>query len=180
MIKQLLISIRALVVLTIVTGVIYPLIVTGIGLVVFPRQAAGSFVEIGGKPAGSVLIAQKFTDPRYFWPRPSAADYGTVASGASNQGFTSKKLLDAVRERRQVFGAAAPADLLYASASGLDPHVSPEAAAFQIPRIAAARGMTPERVSAVVAQLTEPPQLAFLGQPRVNVLLLNLALDEIK
>lgn len=180
MIKHLITSIRALVVFTVITGVVYPLIVTAIGLMAFPRQAAGSFVEVNGQPAGSVLLAQKFREPRYFWPRPSAADYGTVASGASNQGYTSRKLLDAVRERQQAIGDKAPSDLLYASGSGLDPHISPEAAEYQMARVAAARGWTADKVAALVVQFTEPPQLAFLGQSRVNVLLLNIALDEAK
>ncbi len=178
MITQLFISIRAFLVLTIITCVFYPLAITGIAQLLFPAQANGSIVRRGGEPAGSVLLAQKFTEARYFLPRPSAADYATVASGASNQGFTSKKLLDAVTERRAAWGGNAPSDLLYASGSGLDPHISPEAAQHQVARVAQARGVAPEAITALVQQHTEGPQFGFLGQSRVNVLALNLALDE--
>lgn len=177
MIKEILSSIRAILVLTVVTCVAYPLLVTFIGQMVFPVQANGSLVKIGDTVTGSALLAQKFTAPEYFWPRPSAADYGTVASGASNQGFTSKKLADAVEERRAVFGADAPADLLTASGSGLDPDISPAAARLQAARVAAARGVPLETVIQLVDSAVEPPQLGFLGQERVNVLKLNLALD---
>lgn len=177
MITQLLISLRALVVLTLVTSGIYPLLITGIAQSLFPTQANGSIVYKDGRAAGSVLLAQKFTDAGYFHPRPSASDYGTVPSGGSNRGFTSRELLDAVAGRRAAWGDGAPADLLYASASGLDPHLSPEGAHFQIARVAQARGIPPDVVSGLVQRYTEGPQLGFLGQPRVNVLALNLALD---
>ena len=163
-----------------VTGIAYPLLVTGVSQLVFPAQANGSLVHKGDQIVGSALLAQKFTDARYFWPRPSAVDYATVASGASNQGFTSKKLLDAVNQRRALFGSQAPSDLLYASGSGLDPQISPEAAAFQITRVSAARGISVERLEKLVKSVTEAPQFGFLGQPRVNVLLLNSSLDEVK
>lgn len=177
MIKETLASVRALAVLTVITSVAYPLFITAIGQLAFPAQANGSLVKTGGTVTGSSLLAQKFTDPKYFWPRPSAADYATVASGASNQGFTSKKLADAVAERRAAWGENAPADLLTASGSGLDPDISVEAARYQIVRVAKARGVAEEQVSKIVDEQIAAPQLGFLGQVRVNVLLLNLALD---
>jgi K+-transporting ATPase ATPase C chain len=177
MFAEILASVRALVVLTAITSVAYPLAITGLAQVFFRDTANGSLVTTGNQIVGSSLLAQKFTSPRYFWPRPSAADYGTVASGASNQGFTSQKLVDAVNDRRKTFGADAPADMLYASGSGLDPHISPEAAQYQVARVASARNLPPEKITALVEKSVEPPQLGFLGQPRVNVLLLNQALD---
>lgn len=179
MFAEILASLRALVVLTAITSVAYPLAITGLAQVFFRDTANGSLVTAGNQLVGSALLAQKFTSPRYFWPRPSAADYGTVASGASNQGFTSRKLLDAVNDRRKTFGADAPADLLTASGSGLDPHISPEAARYQIARVASARNLPPEKITALVEKFIESPQLGFLGQPRVNVLLLNRALDRL-
>jgi K+-transporting ATPase ATPase C chain len=179
MIKDLLVSLRAIVVLTAITSVAYPLAVTAIAQIVFPTQANGSLIKRGDAVAGSALLAQKFTEPGYFWPRPSAADYATVASGASNQGPTSQKLQAAVEERRTVFGADAPADLLTASGSGLDPDISVEAARFQVPRVAAARGLAPEVVLKLVNESIAPPQFGFLGQARVNVLELNLKLDAV-
>jgi K+-transporting ATPase ATPase C chain len=179
MFAEILASVRALVVLTAITSVAYPLAITGLAQVFFRDTANGSLVTTGNQIVGSSLLAQKFTSPRYFWPRPSAADYGTVASGASNQGFTSQKLVDAVNERRKTFGTDAPSDLLYASGSGLDPHVSPDAARYQVVRVAAARNLPPEKITAAVEKSIEPPQLGFLGQPRVNVLLLNRALDRL-
>lgn len=172
-------SLRALVVLTAITCVAYPLAITGLAQVLFHDQANGSLVNSGKQLIGSSILAQKFTSPRYFWPRPSACDYGTVASGASNQGFTSRKLLDAVNDRRKAFGADAPSDMLYASGSGLDPHISPEAARYQVARVAAARNLPPEKITALVEKSVEMPQLGFLGQARVNVLLLNRALDQL-
>lgn len=180
MIKELIASLRALVALTLLTGVLYPLGMTAVSQLAFPRQANGSQLQVDGKLAGSTLLAQKFTSPRYFWPRPSAGDYATVASGASNQSFTSKKLLDAVNERRAALGKDAPSDLLYASGSGLDPHISPAAAAYQAERVAKARGLELAKVAALIQSQTEPPQFGFLGEPRVNVLLLNRALDELR
>jgi K+-transporting ATPase ATPase C chain len=177
MITQLIISIRALAVFTILAGFLYPLAITGLSALFFPHQSRGSLVVADGATVGSELIAQKFSADRYFHARPSATDFSAVPSGASNQGFTSRKLLDAVRERQAQLGAGAPADLVYASGSGLDPHISPEAAAFQLARVAAARKLTPERVRTLVERLTEPPQFGIFGQPRVNVLRLNLALD---
>jgi K+-transporting ATPase ATPase C chain len=170
-------SLRIFIVLTLLTGVIYPLAITGIAQLLFPRQANGSRIIEQDKLVGSDLIAQKFEDPKYFWPRPSAADYATVASGASNKGPTSADLKKSIEERREKFGKDAPVDLLTASGSGLDPHISPEAARSQIPRIAAARNMSISKLSALINQTIEPPQFGFLGEPRVNVLHLNRALD---
>ena len=118
-------ALRLLLALTLLTGAVYPLLVTGLASALFPRQAGGSLVVDGGKLAGSDLLAQKFESPRYFWPRPSAADYATVASGASNKGPTSADLVKTISERRDKFGEKAPGDLLTASASGLDPHTQP-------------------------------------------------------
>ncbi len=185
-------AIRILLALTLLTGVVYPLVVTGAARVLFPRQATGSVVEAGGKAVGSELLAQPFADPKYFLPRPSASDpaYATIASGASNLGPTAEKQQKAVAERavalRERFGVgpevALPADLLTASGSGLDPHLSPEAARFQIAAVAKARGFDAgktQRLREIVDASVESPQLGFLGDPRVNVLRLNLALDRL-
>ncbi len=179
MFKEILTSLRATVVLTVIICVFYPLLVTGVGQLFFPAQAGGSLVQDGDRLVGSSLIAQKFTEPKYFWPRPSAADYGTVASGASNQGYISQKLVDAINARREALGAGAPSDLLTASGSGLDPHISVDAARFEIARVAVARQMDANRITALVDQLTEPRQLGFLGESRINVFLLNRALDRL-
>ena len=173
-------SIRILIVFTLLTGVIYPLLVTGVGKALFPKQAHGSLVMHDGKITGSELLAQKFDDPRYFSPRPSGADFATVASGASNKGPTSADLVKAIAERRTKFGNDAPGDLLTASGSGLDPHISPEAAKFQVPRVAAERKLSPENISALVEKHLEPPQFGFLGEARVNVFALNRALDALR
>jgi len=162
-------------------GLAMPLAMTGIGQVVFPAQANGSLVRVDGRVVGSELIAQPFTEPRYFQPRPSAVDYDGAASGASNLAPTSALLLAAVRERVTAYGTAPiPADAAYASGSGLDPHISPENAARQIPRVAAARGVPEARLAALVAAHTEGRVVGFLGEPRVNVLRLNLALDALR
>jgi potassium-transporting ATPase KdpC subunit len=172
-------SIRIYLVITLLTGVIYPLAMTGVAQLLFPKQANGSRIIENGKLVGSDLIAQKFESPKYFWPRPSAADYATVASGASNKGPTSADLKKSIEERREKFGADTPVDLLTASGSGLDPHISPEAARLEIPRVAAARNMSIQKITALVDQTIEQPQLGFLGEPRVNVLQLNRALDQL-
>jgi K+-transporting ATPase ATPase C chain len=193
--KTFLPAIRLFIALTILTGVLYPLLVTGIAKTLFPKQAEGSLVSVNGKIAGSELLAQRFSGDLYFWPRPSAGDdgtnYATVASSASNLGPTSSNLVSTVQSRIDSFRAAnnlatnatAPADMAFASGSGLDPHISPDAARLQINRVAAARKFSPpqkEELSALVQHLIEPPQLGFLGEPRVNVLKLNLALDLLK
>jgi K+-transporting ATPase ATPase C chain len=186
---------RLFIALTILTGVIYPLLVTGVAKAVFPKQANGSLVTMGTNVIGSELLAQRFGDDKYFWARPSAGDdgtnYATVASSASNLGPTSSKLADAVNSRLASFRAAnglatnapVPAEMAFASGSGLDPHISPEAARLQIGRVATARkfaGDQKQKLSMLVERSIELPQLGFLGEPRVNVLKLNLALDSLK
>ncbi|MDD5351389.1 MAG: potassium-transporting ATPase subunit KdpC [Chthoniobacteraceae bacterium] len=178
--KTILQALRLLLVLTVLTGVAYPLAVTAVARLAFPHRSSGSLVSQGGKPVGSALLAQKFEDERYFWPRPSANDYATVPSGASNLGPTSAALRKAITERREKYGVDAPVDMLTASASGLDPDISPEAAAQQVARVAAARHLPTERVAAMVREVTQPPQYGIFGEPRVNVLALNLWLDAIK
>jgi potassium-transporting ATPase KdpC subunit len=173
-------SLRIYIVLALLTGILYPLAMTGIAQLLFPSQANGSRIVQNGKLVGSDLLAQKFESSKYFWPRPSAADYATVASGASNKGPTSVDLKKSIDERRAKYGNDAPVDLLTASGSGLDPHISPEAARSQIQRVADARKMSIQQISALVDQATEQPQFGFLGEPRVNVLKLNLALDKIR
>jgi len=173
-------SLRIYLVLTLLTGVIYPLAMTGVAQLLFPIQANGSRIIEQDKLIGSDLLAQKFENPKYFWPRPSAADYATVASGASNKGPTSADLKKSIDERRLKFGAEAPVDILTASASGLDPHISPEAARSQISRVSNARNTPAEKISMLVDQTIEPPQFGFLGEPRVNVLRLNRLLDQLQ
>jgi K+-transporting ATPase ATPase C chain len=170
-------SLRFILFLTLLTGVVYPLVVTGFAQVLFSQKANGSLLVTDGKIVGSALLAQKFDQPGYFWPRPSGADYATVASGATNKGPTSADLVKAIAERRAKLGPDAPDDLLTSSGSGLDPHLSPAGAKFQIPRIAAVRKLPAEKLNALVDQFTAGPQLGILGEPRVNVLALNRALD---
>ncbi len=171
---------RLFLLLTLLTGIGYPLTVTALARIFFPKQASGSLIFRDGKPVGSSLLAQKFESPRYFWPRPSTADYATVPSGASNLGPTSGALRKAISERRLKFGSDAPAEMLTASGSGLDPHISPQAAARQIVRVATARNLDGARLAGLVSELTEPPQWGVFGEPRVNVLALNLRLDDLK
>ena len=178
--KTIIQSLRIYIVLTLLTGIFYPLAMTGIAQLLFPKQANGSKIVENGKVIGSDLLAQKFESPRYFWPRPSAADYAAVASGASNKGPTSADLKKSIDERQAKFGNDAPVDLLTASGSGLDPHISPEAARSQIQRVAKARKMSIQQISALVDQATEQPQFGFLGEPRVNVLRLNQTLDQVR
>ena len=175
-------SIRALILFTVVCGVAYPLIVTGIAKVAFNKAANGSLIEKGGKVLGSRLIGQPFSDPKYFWSRPSGTSpqpYNAAASSGTNQGPTNPALKDAVAERIKALGGQTPVpvDLVTASGSGLDPHISPAAAEYQIERVAKARSMPEEQLRALVAQHTQGRQLGILGEPRVNVLELNLALD---
>lgn len=165
-------------------GLAYPLLVTGIGQLVFPRQASGSRVEQSGVLLGSELIGQKFESLHYFWGRPSAIDYNPWPSGGSNLGQTSKVLQKLYLERKLKLMAAhpelqtePPQDLLFASGSGLDPHISPAAARYQIQRVATARGMALEDLKKIVNSLTERRQLGILGEPRINVFNLNRALD---
>jgi K+-transporting ATPase ATPase C chain len=181
-------SLRLTAVFTVLMGIAYPLIVTGVAQLAFRDKANGSLVRRDGKVVGSELLAQKFQSPRYFWPRPSADDYGTVPSGASNLGPTSAALRSNVTANAVAIRAAnklpadarIPSDLLFASGSGLDPHISPDAARLHVARDAAARGVSEDSIKALVEKLIEPPQFGFLGEPRVNVLLLNLALDQRK
>jgi K+-transporting ATPase ATPase C chain len=186
----------SLLVLTLVTGVLYPLVVTGIAQVAFPSQANGSLIVEGGRVRGSALIGQPFDDPRYFWGRLSATGvhpYNAVdpeagaGSSGSNLGPLNPALLEAVQSRIDALRAADPeatgpfpVDLVTASASGLDPHISPAAAAYQVRRVAQARGLSEEQVRQLVAQHTEGRDLGILGEPRVNVLRLNLALDNLQ
>lgn len=181
------ISIRMFVTMSILTGILYPLGVTALGQGLFAKQANGSLINQNQKISGSVLIAQKFTQAKYFWPRPSAGDYATVASGASNKGPTSADLKKAVIERadalRKAHGLAAdakvPEDLLLASGSGLDPEISPEAAHFQASRVAHARQLSEATVRKLVESLKAARQFGILGEERINVLTLNLALDQL-
>jgi K+-transporting ATPase ATPase C chain len=170
--------------LTLLLGVAYPGLVTAVAQVAFPAQANGSLVVVNGEAVGSTLIGQAFSDPRSFWGRPSAAGdgYDGSASGGSQLGPTSEALMDRVEdevERLQAAngGGPVPADLVTTSGSGLDPDISPAAAEYQVARVAAARGISEQEVRDAVARHTEGPLLGFLGQPRVNVLLLNLDLD---
>jgi K+-transporting ATPase ATPase C chain len=178
--KTILQSLRIYLVLTLLTGILYPLAMTGVAQLLFPKQANGSRTFENSKLVGSDLLVQKFESPRYFWPRPSSADYATVPSGASNKGPTSADLKKSIDERRGKVGKDAPVDLLTASGSGLDPHISPEAARLQLARVAAERNMSTQKIAVIVDQTIEPPQLGFLGEPRVNVLKLNLALDQLR
>ena len=177
---------------SIVAGVMYPVVMTIFAQAAFHSQANGSLVEQNGKIIGSALLAQQFQGTNYFWPRPSACGYGTGPSGisassGSNLGPTSGKLLASVTNNIAAFisgnnlptNSVVPADMVYASASGLDPHISPEAARLQIARVAASRGLSEDKLKELVERFVEPPQWGFLGQARVNVLLLNVALDRL-
>ena len=185
--KTFLVALRATAVTLVLTGLCYPLLMTGLGQILFPSAAKGSVVrDANGNLIGSALIGQSFSKPWYFQGRPSAAGngYDPLASGGSNLGPSSAKLRERVqadaarlaRENPQAPGPV-PVELVTASASGLDPHISPQAAAWQLPRVAAARGIAPERVKQVMDDHTEGRDLGFLGEPHVNVLLVNMALD---
>ena len=186
-------AIRSFLVLTVILGLAYPLLMTGLAQAVFADRANGSLVQGGGGVVGSRLIGQRFTDadgaalPQYFQPRPSASDYDPLASGASNLGPDSPELAAEVRSRRStvadedgVPGRVVAPDALMASGSGLDPHISPQYADQQVQRVADARGLSPARVRSLVLEHTEGRSLGFLGEPTVNVLMLNLALDGLR
>lgn len=186
--RQILPGLRIKIFMTVLLGVIYPLVITGISQAIFPRQANGSLIRQGEKVIGSELIGQSFTKPEYFRGRPSNAGangYDATASGGFNQGPTNKKLIDRVTAAVEQFKkdnpdytGPIPADLVTGSASGLDPHLSPDSARAQAARVAKARGVSLEQVTELIGQFTENPDLGFLGEPRVNVLRLNLALDQ--
>jgi len=196
MLREIRPAIVLLLALTLITGLAYPLAMTGIAGVLFPRQAQGSLIEKDGKVVGSALIGQEFKDDKYFHGRPSAttapdpndstktvpAPYNAANSGGSNLGPTSKALNDRIKEdveklKAENLGSSVPVDLVTTSASGLDPDISPEAALFQVPRVAKARNMPEERVRDLVNKTAQGRLLGLLGEPRVNVLALNLALD---
>ena len=198
MLKEIRPAITFIITLTLITGVAYPFAMTGVAKVVFPSQAAGSLIDQGGKVIGSSLMGQEFTSDKYFHGRPSAttapdpkdpsktvsAPYNAANSGGSNLGSTSKALMDRIKAdvealKKENPSAAVPTDLVTTSASGLDPDISPEAALFQVPRIAKARSMPEERLRQLVAQQTQARVLGLLGEPHVNVLLLNMALDQL-
>ena len=183
-------ALMILLIFTVLTGLVYPLVVTGIAQLVFPRQANGSLIVRNGQTVGSTLIGQQFDDPKYFWGRLSATGpypYNAAASSGSNLGPSNPALLDNVKARIAALKVAdptntqpIPVDLVTSSGSGLDPNISVAAALYQIPRVAKARGMSIAAVQLLVDQNTQGQQLGFLGEPRVNVLELNLALDGIK
>lgn len=183
--KYLIPAVRIKIFMTILLGLAYPFLMTGISQVVFPRQANGDLLKRGDQIIGSKLIGQNFERVEYFWSRPSAISYNPLPSGGSNLGQTSQTLKDLVNERRLKIKSShsdqiieVPQDLLFASASGLDPHISPEAAHYQILRVAKARHMSEEQILNLIEQATEKRSLGFLGEPFVNVLVLNLALDK--
>lgn len=191
----LLVACRMLMLVSLLTGLVYPFLATGIAAIMFPGRASGSILLRHGRPVGSASLAQRFADARYFQPRPSAGDdgtnYATVASSASNLGPTSSNLAAQARARAERFRAAnglstsdsVPPEMVFASGSGLDPHISPASARIQIQRVAEARKFTAaemEQLRQLVERSIEPPQLGFLGEPRVNVLRLNLNLDRLR
>jgi K+-transporting ATPase ATPase C chain len=187
MFSQFVPALRMLVILSALTGIIYPLLVTGVAKIAFSRTADGSLIVAQGKTLGSELVGQPFDDPKYFWSRPSATSpqpYNAMASSGSNQGPRNPALADAVKDRIKALRdadpgntAAVPVDLITASGSGLDPHISVAAAEYQLSRVAKARGLAVDQVRALLNANTEGRTLGVLGEPRVNVLKLNIALD---
>jgi K+-transporting ATPase ATPase C chain len=181
--KNLITAILMTIATTILLGIIYPLVVTGLAQVMFPKQANGELIKANGKVVGSRLIAQAFTGPQYFHPRPSAVAYAPTNSNGSQLGPTNQKLIDRVKgdvaaDHVENPGVPVPIDLVTASASGLDPDITPAAADFQLARVAEERGATVEQLRSLLARHTEARQLRVLGEPRVNVLELNLELDQ--
>jgi potassium-transporting ATPase KdpC subunit len=181
--KNLVTAILMTIATTVLLGIIYPLVVTGIAQVLFPKKANGQLIEANGKVIGSRIIAQAFTGPGYFHPRPSAVNYDPTGSNGSQLGPTNQKLIDRVKGdtatlRAENPGAPVPIDLVTASASGLDPEITPAAAAFQISRVARARGIKEDQLRELVSKHTEDRQWRILGEARVNVLELNLELDK--
>lgn len=187
--KTLWLSLNTFFILSLLLGIVYPAVITGISAVCFHEKANGSVILKNDAAIGSELFAQQFDSPQYFYARPSAVGYATVASGSSNQGPTSRLLHDSATARRMRFAAEngvqpqdVPADMLFASGSGLDPHISPEAARLQLNRVAAARGLTGNdirQLATIVDNAVEQPEFGLFGQARVNVLLLNLAVDKL-
>jgi len=188
---QTIIALKFLLVMTVLTGFIYPLFMTGVAQLAFPVKANGSLIMKDGKIIGSELIGQKFDSSIYFWSRPSAIDYNPIPSGASNLGPTSVKLKKQVAERRKLFAtnnsiadtSTIPKEMLFASASGLDPDISPESALLQLKRVAMARNLNEaqiQKVEQLIKNKTQEPQFLLFGEPRINVFELNLALDSIK
>ena len=185
--EQVLPGLRIKIFMTLLLGVVYPLVMTGLCQVLFPRQAGGSLITAGDRVVGSELIGQNFTRPEYFQGRPSAAGsdgYDATASSGSNYGPTNQKLIDRVkgsvekfRKENPDYQGSIPADLVTASSSGLDPHLSPESARAQAPSVARARGVPADQINLLIRRFAEGPDLGLLGEPRVNVLKLNLALD---
>ncbi|HTY14026.1 MAG TPA: potassium-transporting ATPase subunit KdpC [Candidatus Omnitrophota bacterium] len=189
--KDLITGIKLFLAMAGLTGLIYPLLMTGIGQAVFNDRSNGSIYKMDGREIGSLLIGQKFDQDKYFWPRPSAIDYNPLPSGGSNLSVTSKKLAAIVEERKQkllnadpsIAGKTVPSDLLYASGSGLDPHLTPAAALFQVDRVARARGYDSAKKSEIIGlivKLTEGRDLGLFGEKRVNVLELNAELDRLR
>lgn len=188
---QTIIALKFLLVMTVLTGFIYPLFMTGVAQLAFPAKANGSLIMKDGKIIGSELIGQKFDSSIYFWSRPSAIDYNPIPSGASNLGPTSVKLKKQVAERRKLFAtnnsiadtSTIPKEMLFASASGLDPDISPESALLQLKRVAMARNLNEaqiQKIEQLIKNKTQEPQFLLFGEPRINVFELNLALDSIK
>jgi K+-transporting ATPase ATPase C chain len=188
---QTIIAIKFLLVMTVLLGVIYPFFMTGVAQLTFPAKANGSLIMKDGRIVGSELIGQKFDSTIYFWSRPSSIDYNPIPSGASNLGPTSDKLKKQVNERRRLFAVGnsitdtslIPKEMVFASGSGLDPHISPETALLQLNRVATARNLNEaqkQRVEQIIKNKTQEPQYFLFGEPRINVFELNLALDSIK
>lgn len=182
------IALRLFLLMTALTGLAYPLLVTGYAKLLFPKRSQGELLVVKDKAVGAKNLAQKFTSEKYFWPRPSAGDYITLPSGGSNLGPTSAALKKVVAERQKKLiktsSTAVPSELLFASGSGLDPDITPIAAYFQVERVAKARGLAGVKGTHLLIQLIEdntiPPRWGFIGRPTINVLLLNIALDELK